>query len=383
MNLDKLNFSEVTFKGKAIFFDKKFPFHDYFGHIRKTKKFPFHKTLLDFIDENPGIEIFFTSDITIDGFKRINDNLLINIDAYIKFCKGLQSNTKGRARAFLGQHIKAINILSNEEKAELIKESISEEKIVSIIKAFDEDSQKRIIDALMIMDNKKKNLNPSVSKEEFLSAFAKFLDDEKVQMAFLQTLPQVQIETLRKNKEFVDKNLDKNETFFQNWIDEGNGKYRKQRCLIFGIEFIDPKREGEFMRKRFDILAEQNRQHHILIEMKSPSAKIFKVQEKETTNEGKITEYQLSDDIARAIPQILGYKKWYESARTEEIQAIGIERRKKISKCIIVIGCSEENNEVWMENLEALRNSINIEIWTYTDLIDKLDNTISNLQESL
>lgn len=383
MGLNKDNFHKIDYRGRSIFFDSRYRFHDHFGHKRKTKKFPFHKTLLEFIDENPGIEIYFTLDESLDGFEKSDDTLLINIKSYIEFCKSLQSSTKGRAKAFLGQHIKAKNILTSIEKAEIIKESASEEVIINIIKTFDRDTQTRIINALSIINDKKNISQSSISKEDFLAAFTRFLTDQNVQTLFLQTLPQIQIELLRKNKEFIENNLDKNEIFFQNWIDEDNGKYRKQRCLIFGIDLVDPKREGEFMRKRFDILAEQNRQHHVLIEMKSPSAKIFKVQEKETANEGKITEYQLSDDIARAIPQILGYKKWYESARTEEIQAIGIEKRRRISKCIIVIGCLEENNEVWMENLEALRNSINIEIWTYTDLIDKLDNTISNLQESL
>jgi hypothetical protein len=265
----------------------------------------------------------------------------------------------------------------------LLKENASEEKLIEIIKGMDEKSQKRITDALLKLQKNNTTISEnSVSKEDFINSFTKFLEDEKVQLAFFQSLPKAQIETLKLHKDFLEKNLDKNEAFFQDWIDKDNGKYRKQRCLIFGIDLVDPKREGEFMRKRFDILAEQNRQCHVLIEMKSPTAEIFSVEEKITANEGKITEYQLSNEMARAIPQILGYKKWYQSARAEEIQALGIEKKKTISKCIIVIGIAKED-KVWIENFEALRNSMNIEIWTYTDIIDKLKNAISNLEDNL
>ena len=135
------------------------------------------------------------------------------------------------------------------------------------------------------------------------------------------------------------------------------------------------------MRKRFDILAEQNLSSHILIELKSPNAEIFSVKENRTINDGITTEYSLSPDLARAIPQILGYRKWYENARQEEIQALGIDK-KRISKCIIVVG-TRKNDPVWKENLDSLTSSLNIELCTYTDLIDRLDNTIMNLEQSL
>ncbi len=109
---------------------------------------------------------------------------------------------------------------------------------------------------------------------------------------------------------------------------------------------------------------------------------MFDIKEKENPNGGKSTEYHLSKDLARAIPQILGYKKWYQTASKEEIQALGIEKRKAISKCIIVIGRNKED-PVWKENFLELKQNINIEITTYTDLIDKLKNTIKNLQENL
>lgn len=375
------NFREVDYQGRKVFFDKNYQFHKFFGHKRKTIKFPFHKTLLEFIEDNPMVKICFTLDRSIDGFKKLeNGEILINIESYIKFCKSLESNTRGRAKAFLGQHIKASNIISDIEKSEIIKGGLEEDNIKQIFKDLSPETRTRIIDTLKKLENN--NIDSSnISKEDFLSAFTKFLSDERVQSAFLSTLPKVQIETLKQNKKFIEDNLDKNEIFFQNWIDEDSGKYRKQRCLVFGVEYVDPKREGEFMRKRFDILAEQNRLHHVLIELKSPTAEVFKVETKENRNGGKTTEYRLSDDLARAIPQILGYKKWYESARSEEIQALGIPNKKTISKCIIVIGVSS-NDQVWSENFEALKNSISIEIWTYTDLIDKLQNTISNLEES-
>ena len=161
-------------------------------------------------------------------------------------------------------------------------------------------------------------------------------------------------------------------------------KHRKKRCLIFGIEYVDPKREGFLNSKRFDILAEQNRNHHVIIELKSPDADIFKVEESANANGGKNTTYNLSPDLSRAIPQVLSYKDWYERTTPEELQGIGIVDRKRVSKCIIVIGQNKPDDEVWMSNLSRLRSSLSgMEIWTYTDLIEKLENTIANLEQNL
>jgi len=89
----------------------------------------------------------------------------------------------------------------------------------------------------------------------------------------------IRIQTLKEYKQFLIDNLDKNESFIQSWLDEENGKYRKQRCLIFGIEFIDHKREGELDRKRFDILtrASLSSNEYVIIELKSPKNDVFKI----------------------------------------------------------------------------------------------------------
>ncbi|MDZ7693965.1 MAG: hypothetical protein U5K69_23080 [Balneolaceae bacterium] len=91
----------------------------------------------------------------------------------------------------------------------------------------------------------------------------------------------VKIQTLKEYRDFLKNNLNKNETFIQDWLDEKDGKYRKQRCLIFGLEFIDHKREGELSRKRFDILtrSSMSKNEYVIFELKSPSDEIFRVRE--------------------------------------------------------------------------------------------------------
>lgn len=385
MSFNKSKFKEINYNNKSIYFkeDLYFQFHNLFGHKRKTKKFLFHKTLLDFLEENSQASIYFTLDKSIHNFKKYDDDFLINIESYIKFCKSLQSNTKGRARAFLGQYLRAKDILFTEnEKLLFLKENVSEANLIALIKNLDKDSQRRIIGALGNVQKENKGTAAEMTIDGFIDAFSTFLIDEKVQLAFFQKFPQVQIETLKAQKAFVEKNLDKNETFFQDWIDEEDGKYRKQRCLIFGIEYVDPKREGKLNEKRFDILAEQNRENHVLIELKSPNADIFSVKKTQNINGGISTEYEISPELARAIPQILGYKKWYEDASPEEIQALGIESKKTVSKCIIVIGHTVED-AVWKGNFNRIKDTINIEILTYDNLIDKLENSIKNLEENL
>ncbi len=135
-------------------------------------------------------------------------------------------------------------------------------------------------------------------------------------------------------------------------------------------------------RKRFDILATQNREHHILIELKSPTAEIFEIEETENQNGGKRTTYKLSKELSRAIPQILSYKRWYSELNDEKVQELGLLSKKHVSECIIIIGTRKED-DVWKANFQSLCESLKIKILTYTDLIDKMDNAIKNLSENL
>jgi len=208
-----------------------------------------------------------------------------------------------------------------------------------------------------------------------------FLHNKRNFTIFQRSINKIKAENLREIRKFLLENLDKNETVIQDWIDEENGKYRKQRCLIFGIEYIDPKREGEIhMRKRFDVLAEQNLDNHVIIELKSPNAKIFDIKIHTNANGGQTTEYAISSDLARAIPQILQYKRWYESISNEQIQSLGIKNKKSVSECIVVIGQRVDNDEVWKQNFKDLQKHIDVKILTYNDLLDKMNNTIVNIE---
>lgn len=197
----------------------------------------------------------------------------------------------------------------------------------------------------------------------------------------------IKIQTLKEYRDFLKANLDKNETFIQNWLDENNSIFRKQRCLIFGLEFIDHKREGELAGKRFDILTRtsSNTNEYVIIELKSPCDTIFKTVSQTNKNGGISTEYHLSPQLSRAIPQILHYKSGLEakSENDDDLQRIGI-KPGKISKCIILLG-QRIDDDVWLSHYRDLKTNFSnvIEIWTYSDLIDKLDNTIRNLEENL
>ncbi len=384
MDLESSKYIEIKYDDQKIFFEQNFPFRQYFSHKRNTKKFPFHKNVVFFLRENPEIKIFFTLDAKAIPFKKVAQSFFINIDSYLKFCQEIKSNTQGRMRAFLGRNLslKDVNI-TDAEKDDFIKTNASAKNIIDALENLDPETKKSVVDSLSALVPGENSIRDSITitNNEFVQAFSRFLTDKTVQSAFYSHLPRIQIEILKSHILFLENNLDKNEIFIQDWLDEDRGKYRRQRCLIFGVEYVDPKREGEFMRKRFDVLAEQNLDNHVLIELKSPSTDIFSVRINTTINEGITTEYQLSSELARAIPQILQYKRWYEDARPEEIQALGIEK-KKINKCIIIMGIRKDDL-VWKDNFQALKTHLGIEIYTYTDLIDKLKNTVRNLEQNL
>lgn len=198
----------------------------------------------------------------------------------------------------------------------------------------------------------------------------------------------VKISTLKSYKTFLEDNLDKNESFIQSWLDEQDGKYRKQRCLIFGLEFIDHKREGELSRKRFDILTRSalNQNEYVVIELKSPCDDIFKIVSNRTTNDGESVEYHLSSELSRAIPQILRYKSKLESSPVDDddLRRIGVEKGP-VRKCIILLGTRKRDDPIWEDHFKSLKENLsnNLDIWTYTDLIEKLEITIKNLEENL
>lgn len=198
----------------------------------------------------------------------------------------------------------------------------------------------------------------------------------------------IRIQALKEYKTFLENNLGENETFIQNWLDEDSGKLRKQRCLIFGLEFIDHKREGQLSSKRFDILTRSSvhQNEYVIIELKSPKDEIFKIKEVDNQNSGTSVEYHLSPELSRAIPQILRYKSKFESTPIDDddFRRIGVEKGT-IKKCIILLGVRHFNDPIWEDHFTSLKRNLSntLEIWTYSDLIEKLDVTITNLEENL
>lgn len=233
---------------------------------------------------------------------------------------------------------------------------------------------------------KKRKINTKIIEQctsIFESIRFEMLFSETNKNIFYSKIPQIQIGVLSELVTFLSKNLDSDETKIQKWLDEKNGMYRKQRCLIFGMEYIDPKREGQLSTsRRFDILAEQNCDNHVIIELKSPKANIFKITKKKNKNGGYTTDYSISPELARAIPQVLGYKTEYERLKPDEMQKLGLNEKKIVSECIIVIG-KRVDDPLWKEHFNNLQKNVAVRILTYSDLIDKMENTIQNLKNML
>ncbi|MEO6231766.1 MAG: Shedu anti-phage system protein SduA domain-containing protein [Ferruginibacter sp.] len=383
-SFDKSVFHKYIYHSR-IFLD--FVISDHFKYEIDRHVFRYSDALTNFLKDNKNIIIYLTNNETVSNFQYFNSDILVNIDSFIGFCDniGYSKKDKSRAKAFFGQHIALDNInISEEEKRTFIQANITEQDLLNRIKTLSPEAQSNILEAIIKIEPVEPSATNPVSSDNFIKLFTKFLSNNNVQTSVFESLPQIQLSTLKELRDFVKNNLDKEETFFQRWLDEDNGKHRKKRCLIFGIEYIDPKREGEIMgRKRFDILATQNRECHILIELKSATAQIFETEVHCNQNDGQTTTYKISKELSRAIPQILGYKKWYQTLNAEKIQELGIVAKKEISECIIVIGTRKKDDLVWVENFKSLTEALSIKIWTYDHLIEKMENTIKNLEENL
>ena len=191
----------------------------------------------------------------------------------------------------------------------------------------------------------------------------------------LSNLPKLRIDILEKLKKDLTDRLSQNETTIQNWLD----KKPKINCLIFGLEYIDYKRETQFGNSFFDLLTEQTGTEHVIIELKSPNVELFKIKRVQTKN-GQKCEYVLSEDLSEAIPQIIKYFDEYKRENDESFKKNGVQR-EKVSKGIIVIGRNHTDDSVWQEHFIALRHRLSgIEILTYDHLIEKMERTITNLK---
>lgn len=182
---------------------------------------------------------------------------------------------------------------------------------------------------------------------------------------------------------FIRSKVDEKEV--QRWIDEDNHVHRSKRCLIFGLEFLRHYREGGVSGNRYDLLTRIGLENteRVLIELKSPNDEVFEEDKSPTINELKV-DYKLSKSLSRAIPQILEYRLHLENKLEgdPELQKTGEISRIKIAKCIIVIGFHEIDAR-WIANLRELRLALSssLEIWTYSDLLNKMDATIQNLKQ--
>lgn len=231
-------------------------------------------------------------------------------------------------------------------------------------------------------DQLKEYMNNSANSDE-ITKVAEELGVDVSEILRTKSTLKLLISYRDKLQEFIDQGS--SETDVQNWLDEEDHKYRQQRCLIFGLEYIDFKREGSTNSKNFDVLTRVGSKYidHVLIELKSPSDNIFEITSAATINE-PTDSYKIHKQLSRAIPQILEYKSSLESkdAGDAELEKLGIFEKPRIGKCIVVIG-KHNDNPRWLKNRENLVRSLNsgLEIWTYTELLNKLDATIKNLEK--
>lgn len=386
-------------KHVVVFFDESLCkiFHAKFNHTKKrTRQFLYSKNLLEFLVLNPNIMLHFTEREKHAPFVVKGNNYFVNINSYIDFCKKISSSTEGRAQAFFGQHINYEDVMPTELRSKVLNSATLDE-LLPVLEQMDESSITRLHKLLSTKNGIK---NGTESMEGFATHIKNSAKSSRKRTILNAEYPKIQLETLKEYKQFLLNNLDKNETFIQNWVDgkidhDGNkisgtpeeiARLRKSRCLIFGLEFINHKREGAASQKRFDILTRMadGRNEYVLIELKSPSGKVFDVREEANRNGGKSTTYSLSDDISRALPQIASYKGLLRDASNVEWQQIGYSPGEVV-KSIILVGTRPKNDLVWDDNYMHLKNGLSstIEIMTYTDLLERLDATIQNLAENL
>lgn len=234
------------------------------------------------------------------------------------------------------------------------------------------------INNIVVVNNKDKiNLIKKLYSEVGEEEIKQLLEKPEIIKDIFVNLPKIRVDILEKLKEELSKKLNSGEKEIQQWIDEKS----KLRCLIFGLEFIDYKREVQFGNSRFDILTEQSGTEHVIIEMKSPNVDVFEEKITQLKN-GVKKDFIISKDLAEAIPQTIKYFREYENGNVETFQKAGADKKRPY-KALIIIG-RKKIDPIWQEHFVDLNNRISgIDILTYDHLIEKMDNVIINLKSLL
>ncbi|MDD2917298.1 MAG: DUF4263 domain-containing protein [Candidatus Gracilibacteria bacterium] len=376
--------------GEVLFFKSDF---------LTTARFKNYKSLKTFFQKNPNKKLYLTKTI-VEDFHEEGDYLIINIGAYQRFCTNIGVNGENRAQAFFARKVQQYS----EEEKSLLVANATEMQILDWIKSLPTEKKQDFILRVSkegISDMPKNHSN--FSNEQFEDILLTALEDPEKLSSLRSKMPEIQLSILEDHLSFLENTLSKVnidtgkddawETFIQNWIDgkidtHGNSltleekeseKLQKSRCLIFGLEYMNHKREVLDSGQRMDVLTKinpsSNISEYVLIELKSPKALIF---------EDEDSELRISKKLARAIPQVMDYKADFETKTSGDKD---LDRRNlepgKIVKCIIVIGQRRDNGR-WEKIFRSLKSNFGnlIEVWTYTDLVDKLKTTIGNLKEN-
>lgn len=370
--------------------------------LKKKKTFLHSTSLKEYLNSSiySNKTIYFTLD-KVEDFELIGESLVINYNAFQIFCNDIWKSWENKAKAFFKTKIRDY---TEDEKKNIRLES-NESDILEIIREFTKEQKQNFINNLQWIEdiNFPKDIDiKNFSGYDFVNAFSELAKNPEKQNLIISNYPKIQIEVLEQHKKFLEKNLDKDETFIQNWldgkidddwnslskIDDEIKAIRKSRCLIFWLEYINHIREWVNSSKRIDVLTKfsENKNEYVIFELKSPNMEVFKIKEVENLNWWRSTEYHLSKWISRSLPQILRYKDNLNDkpAEDEDWQKMWI-AKGKVSKCIILIWTKKDGDKLWENHFLSLKNSLSssVEIITYSDLIDKIDTTIKNLKDNL
>ena len=230
-SINKSEFKSLVYKTKnssvvLFFHSPKHSFHSFFSHQRKTKTFPYFRNLIDFLDENSGLNIYFTLDDLGAPFLQIDNDLLVNMEEYQLFCNQIGVRTSGRAKAFFGKHLSISQMLTEEQKDEIISQNLTTDIVINAAREMNDIDQQKLINNLSKITPQTRINDEKISINDLVIALKNFAGDPKLQSAANIALPLIQLHTLKDNLAFLQNALseDKSETDIQNGIDEDNRK---------------------------------------------------------------------------------------------------------------------------------------------------------------
>jgi len=197
-----------------------------------------------------------------------------------------------------------------------------------------------------------------------------------------QRMSEMRETILRSEVSAFKKELKEFETKLKSQVGETEiHKWLKDKMWVFGTDYLHnqpiPCSEVGWINSRFDFFVQRYDTFYDVIELKSPTAKLFKQSSLKQSRLAPSRESPITVELQKAISQMIGYLETatLSAGLLRDLKGIYIHKPRGV----IVIGRDTEDGRKAKKTLNSYLNTI--EVWTYDDLYSKAKEFVQLLSQ--